>query len=557
MLSELYINNVAIISEETLNFDNKFTVITGETGAGKSIIIDSIDLILGARASKEIIRYGENKAKVIAVFTSLPQSTINSLLNYGIECSDNECTITREVTENGSGNARINGKPVSISLLREISPYLINIHGQHSNQALLNEENHILYLDAFADDTKEIEEYSVLYKKANDIKAKILSLTKDEREKARRIEMLKFQINEIKSAQLKPNEEDELLKLRIKAENAETLSKCSKIVTRALYRNDKGASSTDLVKKSIEMIEKIKDIIPKSDEYIEYLNDFIYKCEEITDAVNNECSTDFDDPSLVIDKIESRLETIKVLEKKYGNSIEEILSFKENAEKELKDIETSDDQIILLNEELTSIVKQMHTYASNIHSKREKAASYLEERMTSELEFLEMNKVRFKVSIEKTNYNNIGFDTVSFLISANAGEPLAPLSKIASGGELSRTMLALKCALADKEMTPTLIFDEIDTGISGKTSYKIGIKLQMCTQSCQIICVTHSPQISSLANTHILVSKFEKDGRTYTNVKNLNFDERVREIARIIGGETISDKALHAAEEMLKTASPN
>ncbi len=554
MLSELYITNIAIISEETLKFDDKFTVITGETGAGKSIIIDSIDLILGARASKEIIRYGEDKAKVIAVFTSLPKSSIDALQSFGIECEDGECTISREIMTNGSSNARINGKPVSISFLRDISQYLINIHGQHSNQALLNEENHIMYLDAFSDLETEKESYSKLYDEANTLRSKILSLTRDEREKARRIEMLKFQIHEIKSAALKPNEEEELIKFRKKAENAETLSKCSKLVTRALYRNDKGASSTDLVKKSIDAIERIKDIVPDSDKYIEYLNEFIYKCEEISDAVSKECETDIEDPNVVIDKIETRLDLIHTLQKKYGNTVDEIIKFKEDAEKELKEIESSSELIEQYNDELKKILKSMTTIAQEIHNKRVQASTYLEKRMTDELEFLEMNKVKFKIDIKKSGFKNDGFDDVSFLISANAGEPLAPLSKIASGGELSRTMLALKCALADKEMTPTLIFDEIDTGISGKTSYKIGIKLHLCSETCQIICVTHSPQIASVSDTHIYVSKFEKDGRTYTDVKVLDFDERVHEIARIIGGEAISEKTLHAAEDMMKMA---
>lgn len=555
MLSELYIKNVAIISEETLKFDNCFTVLTGETGAGKSIIIDSIDLILGARVNKEIIRHGETKATVVAQFINLPPHSLKALDDLGISCENGECTIQREVNESGTGTARINGKPVSVSVLKSIAPFLINIHGQHSNQSLLNEENHIVYLDAFANDEKELEEYSIKYTKANEIKSKIFSLTKDEREKARKIEMLKFQISEISQAQLKPDEEEELKKLRLKAENAEALTKISKLVTRALYRNEKGASAKDLVSKAIEALEKVKEIVPETDEYISFLNEFIYKCEDITDSVNKECGSDIEDPTTLLDKIEKRLDLIYTLQKKYGNTVQEILEFKSNSEKELKDIETSSEQIEDLNIELKALLSEMQKIATVINKKRTDAAEFLEKRMTEELMFLEMNNVQFKVNIERNQtFKNDGYDNVNFLISANAGEPLAPLSKIASGGELSRTMLALKCALADKDLTPTLIFDEIDTGISGKTSYKIGVKLKLCSETCQIICVTHSPQIASLADTHVYVSKYEKDGRTYTDVKNLDFDKRIIEIARIIGGETISEKAKKAAEEMLLKA---
>ena len=534
MLRELYIKNVAIIKEQRLSFDRGFTVLTGETGAGKSIIIESVGLICGARASKESIRSGEEKASVTALFSDIPARTASALSDMGFDCDGGELALSREVTA-GGGSARIGGKPVSVSQLRDVAMLLVNIHGQHASQALLCEENHLGYLDAFSDVQKELEDYSALYKTATELKSKLVSLTHDEREKQRRIEMLKFQSDEIASAKIKVGEEDELEALKIKIRNAEKINKYSKLIIKALYRSDKTIPAADLASKAADAIGELSDIIPKAQEYIEYLTDFSYRCEDIAETVRKECDTGVKNPDEALDRIEERLDIIRRMKRKYGASAEEILQFRENVEKELSEIESSDERAEEIKDELTKIRRKMSALASAISEKRKAAARLLNEKMVSELAYLEMDNVRF-------------------LISANAGEPLAPLSKIASGGELSRTMLALKCALADKEMTPTLIFDEVDTGISGKTSYKIGKKLRDCSKTAQVICVTHSPQIASQADMHIKISKREEDGRTVTSSVVLDRDGRINELARIIGGEKITDKTLIAAAEMIDSA---
>lgn len=554
MIKELYIKNVAIIKEQLLSFDKGFTVLTGETGAGKSIIIESVGLICGARASKESIRSGEDKASISALFSEIPAHTAKALSELGFECENGELVLSRDVSE-GGGTARIGGKPVSVSQLRDAAMLLVNIHGQHASQALLCEENHLGYLDAFSDVGEELSEYSALYKKATELKSRLVSLTRDEREKQRRIEMLKFQIDEIKSASVKNGEEEELESLKVKIKNAEKISKYSKLIVKALYRSEKTIPAADLASKAAEAIGQLSDIIPKAQEYIDYLTDFSYRCEDIAETVRKECDTGVKNPEEALDRIEQRLDTLRHLKRKYGATTEEIIKFRTDAEKELAEIESSDEVAEEIKDELTKIRRKMASFASAITEKRKAAAKCLNEKMVSELAYLEMTKVRFDAEITPSEvYLPTGTDNVRFLISANAGEPLAPLSKIASGGELSRTMLALKCALADKEMTPTLIFDEVDTGISGKTSYKIGKKLCDCAKTAQVICVTHSPQIASQADMHIKIAKREENGRTVTSATVLDREGRIDELARIIGAEKITEKTLTAAAEMLDAA---
>ena len=436
MLRELYIKNVAIIKEQRLSFDRGFTVLTGETGAGKSIIIESVGLICGARASKESIRSGEEKASVTALFSDIPSRTASALSDMGFDCDGGELALSREVTA-GGGSARIGGKPVSVSQLRDVAMLLVNIHGQHASQALLCEENHLGYLDAFSDVQKELEDYSALYKTATELKSKLVSLTHDEREKQRRIEMLKFQSDEIASAKIKVGEEDELEALKIKIRNAEKINKYSKLIIKALYRSDKTIPAADLASKAADAIGELSDIIPKAQEYIEYLTDFSYRCEDIAETVRKECDTGVKNPDEALDRIEERLDIIRRMKRKYGASAEEILQFRENVEKELSEIESSDERAEEIKDELTKIRRKMSALASAISEKRRAAARLLNEKMVSELAYLEMAKVRFDAEITQSQiYLPTGTDNVRFLISANAGEPLAPLSKIASGGEL-------------------------------------------------------------------------------------------------------------------------
>ncbi len=554
MLSELWINNIAIIKTENIAFSAPFTVLTGETGAGKSIILDAIELALGARADKELVRHGEEKASVAAVFTDVPERIFTALEKYDIP-HEESLMLRRDISVQGQSTAKINGRPVPVSALREVGNMLISIHGQHMGMYLLDPMNHINILDSFADTEDSIAAYSLLYERMRDIKAEINRLHRDEKEKLRRTEMLKFQIAEINAVSPKAGEEEALEeKLKMLA-NAEKTAKYAKLVYRALYRSEKGLSACDLIEKCVGAVDALSDIIGNCAEYTDELNDIRYRLEDIAETIYKKCDIGAENPSELIDKTQERLEELKKLGRKYGSSVAEILDFRAKAELELAEIENSDDMIADLSEELKCIKKEALIAASAISDKRKSAADILSRKIVSELAFLEMENVSFEISVKKSDvFLPNGCDEVEFLVSANKGEPLMPLSKIASGGEISRIMLALKCAMADKEKTPTLIFDEIDTGISGKTSYKIGIKMRQSSQTSQIICITHSPQIAAIAAEHLLVSKKEEDGRTYSGAHPLMHDERVSEIARIIGGEKITEKTLTAAREMLDAA---
>lgn len=553
MLKELSIENIAIVKKECIEFDNGFSVLTGETGAGKSIIIDSIGLIMGARFSKEMIRSGEENARVSALFTELTDHEKDFLENAGFSAEDDGTFfIQRKISVSGASSAIVNGRTVTVSVLRTIGEFLINIHGQHASQALLEEENHILYLDAMANDSSLLSEYSKIYEEYSETKNKIEELKKKENEKERTIELLKYQLNDIDSVKPKKGEEEALEINKKKIADAEKISKYSTLVYRALYRNEKGLSASELISKASDAISVLSDIIPDASSYVETLRDFAYRIEDIAETIHKECDVGYKNPSEILDRIESRLNSISKLKRKYGSTVEDIIAYREKIASELKSLEHSEETITDLSNDLKEIKNRLSEKAAKITEVRNIAAKELEERIVSELRFLEMEKVRFKISVTPLKeFSANGNDAVSFLVSANPGEPLLPLSKIASGGELSRTMLALKCALADNERTPTLIFDEIDTGISGKTSHKIGIKLSDCAKSCQVICVTHSPQIAAVAKSHFMVSKREIGGRTESDVKKLSYNERIHEIARIIGGATINAQTIAAAKDLV------
>lgn len=553
MLKELSIENIAIVKKECIEFDNGFSVLTGETGAGKSIIIDSIGLIMGARFSKELIRSGEENARVSALFTELTDHEKDFLENAGFPAEDDGTFfIQRKISVSGASSAIVNGRTVTVSVLRTIGEFLINIHGQHASQALLEEENHILYLDAMANDSSLLSEYSKIYEEYSETKNKIEELKKKENEKERTIELLKYQLNDIDSVKPKKGEEEALEINKKKIADAEKISKYSTLVYRALYRNEKGLSASELISKAYDAISVLSDIIPDASSYVETLRDFAYRIEDIAETIHKECDVGYKNPSEILDRIESRLNSISKLKRKYGSTVEDIIAYREKIATELKFLEHSEETITDLSNDLKEIKDRLSEKAAKITEVRNIAAKDLEERIVSELRFLEMEKVRFKISVTPLKeFSANGNDAVSFLVSANPGEPLLPLSKIASGGELSRTMLALKCALADNERTPTLIFDEIDTGISGKTSHKIGVKLSDCAKICQVICVTHSPQIAAVAKSHFMVSKREIGGRTESDVKKLSYDERIHEIARIIGGATINSQTIAAAKDLV------
>ena len=552
MLKELSIRNIAIIKEERLAPGAALTVLSGETGAGKSIIIGAVGLIMGERASRELIRGGESKASVSALFDPISPETAAFAETLGIP-AEGGLLFQRDITAEGGSVARINGRTVPVSLMRELASRLINIHGQHASQILLDEESHIGFLDAFAEAEQEKADYRALYDEAAETRRRLAELTHDAQEKARLIEMLRYQIADIDAVKPQDGEEELLKAKRVKLQNAEKLAKYAKFIVRALYQNDKGASASDLIAKAKEAMTELNGVVEGAEAFAETLADFRYRLEDIADTVKRECDFGVANPSELLDKIEERLDNLHRLQKKYGATAAEILAYREKMQKKLRELESADEVSEDLKNELAALREKMRLLATRITEKRNAAARILEKKIENELVFLDMAKVSFRIDVSPLpDFAPDGADHVAFLVSANPGEPLLPLSKVASGGELSRMMLALKCVFADKEQTETLIFDEVDTGISGRTSHKIGVKLrEVAASGTQVLCVTHSPQIAALANTHLYVTKAEAGGRTESAVRELGYNERVREIARIIGGATITEQTLAAAKELL------
>jgi DNA repair protein RecN (Recombination protein N) len=552
MLVSLHIENIAVIKKIDIDFNEGFTVLTGETGAGKSIIIDSINILLGARPSREIVRSGEETAVVSGLFCNISPANILSLSELGITPDeDGSIFIQRSISSDGRTSNKINGRTVSVSLHREVGSLLINIHGQHDNQKLLDVSKHIYYLDRYADNESLLEHYIKKYDNMESIKRQLSELYRDEDEKERAADMLRYQINDIDSANLKQSEENDLEAQKKRVQNIDKINKQAKTVYSSLYEGDKGLSACQQIDLAINALKQIADIFDGFEEILDKLENYRYEIEDIAFRANDLLDDDISDPLIILDKIESRLDTISKLKRKYGATTTDILNFREKAAVELEDIEMADEKIHDLNASLKETEGEATEYADRLSECRRTAASSLSDKITAELAFLEMSKVCFSVNVCRVPLSRIGGDEVEFMISANPGEPLKPLGKIASGGELSRVMLAIKSVLADREHTQTLIFDEIDTGISGKISHKIGIKLKQISGLSQVICVTHSAQIATLAHNHLYISKSEHNGRVETTVTSLDYDERVKEIARIIGGLEITESLLETVTEML------
>lgn len=553
MLAKLAIDNVAVIEHSDIEFDMGFNVLTGETGAGKSIVIDSINLVLGQRSNRELIRTGANKASVNAVFTELSEKTVNRLDEFGLSPDeDGNLFLEREITADGRGTARINGKAVPVSVLRELGATLIHIHGQHDNQALMASEHHIDLLDAFAEVEvlkKGFDEEFSVYRK---LKSHLNSLITDEEVRERRIELLKFQINEIDSYELVIGEEEELIAKRKRVQNAEKIATALGGAYEILTGNDEYSGVSDLAKSAANQLVSVSSVMQAAGTKSEELYDIAYRIDDIASEIRDLLESEALD--IDINEVESRLDIIYRLKSKYGNSIEEILKYRDKAEDELNEFVSSDELKAELNNKCEAAYSSAYELATEISKKRKAAAEALESRVADELEFLNMQGSVFKTDItvnEELNEN--GLDDVVFLLSANVGEEPKPLSKIASGGELSRIMLAIKNALAEKEDI-TMIFDEIDTGVSGRAAQKIGIKLKQISKGKQILCVTHLAQIAVYGDVHMLIEKESRDERTYTKINKLNKSERIDELARIMGGEVITEITCKSAEELLDFA---
>ncbi len=550
MLESLHIENVAVVKSLDIEFTNGMIALTGETGAGKSIIIDSLNLLSGCRADRELIRNGESRAEVTALFTNLDRDACDELTDMGFDIIDGAVMLSRSITQSSSV-ARINGRPVTLALLREAASRLFGIHGQNDNLRLLDPTSHIDILDSFAGNKELREEYYVKYKEMLHIEAQIDALSEDVREQTRLRDMLKYQIDDIDAAKLKHGEEEALEALVARLRHAERINKCCTLVQKAL-EGGKGMGAIYLTDRASTALDSISDALPEAEALAARLAEVKYELEDIAASVSGLWNLGDGDPTEQLDRAEGRLDTIARIKRKYGSTVDEVLEFRKNAMQRLEFIDTADDRRIDLENELETIKDQARELAKRLCAERRRAAHGLTKSVTQTLAFLDMPKVSFEVSLRSgSEFNPRGTDEVEFMISANVGEPLLPMSRIASGGELARIMLSLKNVLNLSDGIDTVIFDEIDTGISGKTSRKVGIKLKEIGKSAQVICVTHSAQIASLAELHLFVSKREVDGRTESSVKALGAEERVLEIARILGGIELTEAQIVAAREMI------
>lgn len=550
MLTSLKIENVAIIESAAIEFGCGLNVLTGETGAGKSIVIDSINAILGERTSRDIIRTGAQSAKVYAVFEDVNERVRNFLDENGIDCEDGVLIINRTLSREGKNVCRLNGAPVTVSMLREIGGELIDIHGQHDNQSLLSPEKHCGFVDSFAGNADLITDYREKYGRLCEIRSKLKRLTTDESSKSQRIDFLTYQIDELEKAEITIGERDELKARKSLINNSQKVIESLNIAYEALKADGAG----------IDMITDAESEIANASAYMETLGeasekitDIRYELEDIAETVRDAMTEVDFDPSELED-IDERLDLLYRLSKKYGDTEEEMLEYLEKARAELDNIAFSEERVKELQKQEKEALAETETAACKLTESRKTAGEKLSNAICSELEFLDMPNVRFVVKCSDIGLTEKGKDEIEFLISANAGEEPKPLAKIASGGELSRIMLAIKNVLAETDGVDTMIFDEIDTGVSGRAAQKIAMKLRSASKGRQVICVTHLAQIAAQGDVHLYISKSVSDGKTYTNIKSLIEEERVAEIARIMGGMEITKLQLESAREMLANA---
>ena len=550
MLTSLKIENVAIIESAAIEFGCGLNVLTGETGAGKSIVIDSINAILGERTSRDIIRTGAQSAKVYAVFEDVNAKVRNFLDENGIDCEDGVLIINRTLSREGKNVCRLNGAPVTVSMLREIGSELIDIHGQHDNQALLSPEKHCGFVDSFAGNAEIIADYREKYGRLCEVRSKLKKLTTDESSKSQRIDFLTYQIDELEKAEITPGEHDELKARKTLINNSQKVIESLNVAYEALKADGAGI---DMITDAESEISDASAYMEALGEASEKITDIRYELEDIAETVRDAMSeVDFDQSEL--EEIDERLDLLYRLSKKYGNTEEEMLEYLEKAKTELDNIAFSEEKVKELQKQEKEALAETEAAAKKLTESRKTAGEKLSEAICSELEFLDMPNVRFVVKCDDIGLTENGKDEIEFLISANVGEEPKPLAKIASGGELSRIMLAIKNVLAEADGVDTMIFDEIDTGVSGRAAQKIAMKLRSASKGRQVICVTHLAQIAAQGDVHLYISKSVSDGKTYTNIKSLIEEDRVAEIARIMGGMEITKLQLESAREMLRNA---
>ncbi len=547
MLSLLHIENIAVIECADITFDAGFNVLTGETGAGKSIVIDAISAILGERAYRDMIRTGTNKASVRAVFTQVPR--LDWFEENGVEY-DSETIIHREIYQDGKNVCRVNGTLITVSILRKLGIQLINIHGQHDSASLFDENNHLIYLDAFSENEAILSAYTEKYDAVAALRREIDRMTMDEGEKLRRMETLRYQIEEIEKAQLQPGEDDTLESRRKVLQNAEKLSDGINAAVDCLYGGDDTDGAASLLAEAERELARMSRFTDAFSGLHDKVADLMYQVQDVAEEVRY-ARDDLSYSADELEQIEARLDVIHRLRRKYGVTCLDILEYLEKARTELDEIEFADDHLARLKLKCEKAEKEAWDAANNLRKSRIAGAKLLSDKILSELAQLDMPKVQFSCEFTETDLSSNGADCVAFYMSANAGEALKPLSKVASGGELARIMLAMKNVLAEQDQVSTLIFDEVDTGVSGRAAQKVAEKLRSVAKNKQVLCVTHLPQLAALASTHLLIAKEERQGRTYTTVTPLDQEGRKWELARIIGGTNITQTTLKSAEEML------
>lgn len=549
MLKFLHIENIAVIERSDIEFSAGFNVLTGETGAGKSIVIDAINAVLGERTSKELIRAGCDTAEVSAVFGELDNATAAALSDAGVTPDDDgNIVIRRRLSAAGKGLIKLNDRPVTATELKEIGKHLVNIHGQHDNQALLDPERHLDYIDAVADDDPIKGKYYAEFRELNRIRKELAATETDEDEKRRRVGLLKYRINELESAGIKPGEYGKLQKKLAIARNYQKTAEALSRAYSALKGDDEFDGAVSLLTDAEKSLSSLHN--DEWDKKSSALADAAAAAEDVSAALydfleNAELA------GIDPDEINSRLETLDKLKAKYGNSEEEMLEFLEKARTELNDTEFSDKKAAELSALLDDATERLIALADELTAARKKAAAEFEKQVCDILSYLNMPDVRFTVKFSKGRYTKRGCDTAEFMISANRGESVKPLCKIASGGELSRVMLAIKSVLLGRDPVGTMIFDEIDTGISGYTAGKVGTQLKKVAENRQVICVTHLAQIAAMADTHLLIEKKAEKDRTFTSVSPLSYEQRINEIARIMSGAQMTENLYNSAKELL------
>lgn len=557
MLLSLKIENIAIIENAEIEFDAGLNVLTGETGAGKSIIIDSINAVLGERTSRELVRTGAQAAKVSALYTDAGLHVNAKLIEFDIEPqADGSLLLQRSISLDGRNVCRINGSPATVSMLKSIGSELINIHGQHDNQALLSPEGHYIFIDAVAENSVLFNQYKTAYALLRSLEKELAGINMDEAEKSRRIDLLNYQINELEAADLRAGEQEELNIRKILYQNAEKVINRLREAYEALNGTEDLSGAKQQLEFSAGCLDSVASYYAQLEKASEAVRSMSYDIEEYIELIRGTLEMlDFNPKELEL--IEERLDAIYRLSRKYGETEDEMLIFLENAVNERERIKLSDERSAALQNEIKAAKTGMKQLASELSESRRKAGEFFVKSVKTELDFLDMPGVVFTVDRQAAEYSATGADKIEFLISANAGESPKPIAKIASGGELSRIMLAIKNVLSAKDDVNTLIFDEVDAGVSGRAAQKVAMKLRQVSKGRQVICVTHLAQIAAQADNHLLISKSVREGKTYTQVDKLNQEGRKNELARIIGGLRVTQLQLQSAEEMLKDANNN